>query len=638
VTTTGAPADLRPAVAVVGGAAERRARVADELTGVAARAGAPLLVAPTPAGLPGTAPVGVLVVVPGPDERADDLLLAVAGGDGRPAPRGILVTAASTHGDVHAAVDAGRLQIVVTDPWTPGAFAGQVAAQLQRWHRATRSDADPETLELHEGAEHPDSRLLRDLELDPAALTRRLLDGIESVLGHRVRLELPPGVRLTRQGVGVDGVFVVLAGSVALDRSSEVGELRLHHASTGPVVGLLSLTQRRRAFFTARTTTDVEVVHLSLEQLDRSLATSPDVGSALTAASVQALARRLRRSERLQVERTELAEALAHERAGLAEALRLLEDARLELVESARFATLGELSAGIAHELNNPVAALARATEHLGADLDQLLLDHPDGTLLRRGLDAARTRAPRSTAEERRLVRTVGDAVADRALGRDLVAAGVEDPSEAAALVRDHDRATLRLLATAAGVGTSLRNLRIAAGRISELVASVRAYARPTTEAVPDVDVAASLDDTIALLAHRLRTCEVVRDYRDVPPLRGHPGQLSQVWSNLLTNAAEAAGAGGRLVVATDAPDPAHVRVTIADDGPGIDAEVAARLFEPRFTTKQGVIRYGLGLGLAIAKRVVDAHGGTISVAGTAEGTVATVVLPVAGPPEEDVT
>jgi two-component system, NtrC family, sensor kinase len=104
------------------------------------------------------------------------------------------------------------------------------------------------------------------------------------------------------------------------------------------------------------------------------------------------------------------------------------------------------------------------------------------------------------------------------------------------------------------------------------------------------------------------------------------------VWTNLLVNALEAMDGAGRVEVRTDQPSPARVRVRITDSGPGITADERERIFEPRFTTKDGAIRYGLGLGLPIAKRIVEAHGGTISLdAAAGGGTVATVELPVAG-------
>ena len=110
---------------------------------------------------------------------------------------------------------------------------------------------------------------------------------------------------------------------------------------------------------------------------------------------------------------------------------------------------------------------------------------------------------------------------------------------------------------------------------------------------------------------------------------------MGQVWTNLLVNAAEALDGEGHIRVLTDAPDPEHVRVRISDDGPGMPPDVLKRAFEPRFTTKQGTVRYGLGLGLAIARRVVEQHDGRLSLEADASGTTATVILPVAGPADD---
>ncbi len=549
----------------------------------------------------------------------------------------LLVTDRAVHDDATRAIDGDRLDGVIAIPWTAGALRLHARSQIARWLRAHLPD-DPRTGSLIDDTERPlelpDSEMLRDLEREPAAVTERLLAAIERVLGPRPRLHLPPGIRLTHQGEGVNGVLVVLRGSVALDRSTRVGDLRLHHGSTGPVVGLLSLAQQRRAFFTARTTTDVEVVHLSLEQLDRALRSEPEVGAAMAAVSIRALAQRLRRSEQLQVEKIELNRELDAERERLADALHQLEQARLELVEQARFATLGELAAGIAHELNNPVAALDRAASYITEDLERLVTSHPQGPALAQALTTARDRPPSSTAEEREQRRVLEAAVGDRELARRLLAAAVTDPDDARRLATG-PAGEIALLEAAAGIGTAIRNLEVGAARISGLVASLRSYARPDGDPVEDVDVHQGIEDTLRLTAHRLAGARITRDYDEVPRIRCHPGQLGQVWTNLLVNAAEALDGEGHIRVLTDAPDPEHVRVRISDDGPGMPPDVLKRAFEPRFTTKQGTVRYGLGLGLAIARRVVEQHDGRLSLEADASGTTATVILPVAGPADD---
>ncbi len=173
-----------------------------------------------------------------------------------------------------------------------------------------------------------------------------------------------------------------------------------------------------------------------------------------------------------------------------------------------------------------------------------------------------------------------------------------------------------------------------------ELVTSLRAYARPKGEPVAGIDLHAGLEDTLRLMAHRLHAVEVVRRYGDLPPIRCHPGELEQLWTNLLANALDALGdslgGGGRIELITDTPNLRHVRVQIRDNGRGIDPHILPRVFEPRFTTKQGAVRYGLGLGLAIARRIVDAHGGTIDLHSEPGSTLVTVVLPVGGPPDDE--
>ena len=550
----------------------------------------------------------------------------------------LLVTDRPVHDDVARAVDRDRFEAIIAVPWTSGALGEHARSQVARWLREQRPDHPLTDTMVSSGGrrlELPGSELLTDLELSPDEVADRLLRAVERVLGPRPRLRLPAGTRLTHQDVGVDGVLVVLEGRVALHRHTPVGDLRLHHESTGPVLGLLALAHQRRAYFTARATTAVEVVHLSLEQLDRALSSEPEVGGALAAVSIRALAGRLRRAQQLQVETIELNRELDAERQRLSDALSQLEQARLELVEQARFATLGELAAGVAHELNNPVAAMRRAASYVADDVDRLLEGHPQGETARVTLRAVRDREPRSTQQERSQRRRFEEALGDRELARRMLAAGIDDPDVARRVAADGERALVPLEA-AAGIGGAVHNLEVSSRRIGELVDSLRAYARPDSEPVAGVDLHGGLEDTLRLTAHRLRGIEVVRSYGELPPIRGHPGQLDQVWTNLLVNAAESLEGAGTIEIVTDRPDDDVVRVQVIDDGPGIAPDVLARVFEPRFTTKQGTVRYGLGLGLAIARRIVEQHGGRIRLDSAPGRTVATVQLPIAGPSEDD--
>ena len=547
--------------------------------------------------------------------------------------RNVVLTSSSEHRNLAPAIDAGHLHALVKTPVSGGALPVFATSQLHQWLSAHGLATIPvaDAPDLHPVTSR---HLLDELESSEDELTERLVAAIDAAMERRPRVFLPPGVRLTRQGEPATGVYLILTGEVALSRSTPEETLVLHTTSTGRIVGLLSMAGDTSAFFTATTTTACEVIVLSIDQLDSALRRDPSVALGLAVSSIRGLAQRLRRSEELQEERNDLNRKLERERRRLARTLGALEDARVELISQAKFATLGELSAGVAHELNNPVAALSAAASHLSADVRTLLASHPRGSLLARVAEQAQHHAPISTAQERQIRRRIEKLTGSPEMAFRLMAAGVTDPEVAQQL----SLADLELIEAAANLGTAARNIATASGRITHLVRSLKSYARPELEIVDDVDVHATIDDTLTLVSNRFRDIAVVRDYgAGVRPIRAHPSQLGQVWTNLLVNAADVLADGGRVTITTSMPDSEHVRVDIADDGPGIPASVIGRIFEPRFTTKHGTVRFGMGLGLGLSRSLVAGHGGTISVESSPGHTVFTVILPVAGPdPEPD--
>lgn len=660
---TGAPGPERLVVAVVS-PASLGSQAAHEIE-PAVRAAADVLRVRTLAELfaraaaPGPEPLGRVPLIVATDEvgSLDDVAAAIDHYPVLASARLVLLTERSELTDLGRAVDEDLIREVVAVPWTPGAIADRAAAQTSRWMRDHLPDDERRRL-LGRADEPPEGRspLLEALTHSNDRLTAELIAACEAVLGPRPRLRLPPGVRLAHQGQVVDAVCVVVSGAVALTRHTRVGEVTLHHATTGRIVGLVSLATQGRAYVTATTTTDVELILLSIEQLDRALRENPATEQTLAALLIGSLTTRLSRSEVLQVEKIELAAAVEAERAQATQALEALEQARLELLAQERFATLGELAAGVAHELNNPVAALEGANAHLREDLASLLAGHPDGEMVLSTAAHARTRPAASTRQERAARRALEAVVGDRELARRLVSLGLDadsDPQRVRDLAGDPRRLATAL--AAASVGRQERNVALATKRIRGLVSALSTYVRPEGEMVQDVDVREVLEDSLRLTAHRLRDVAIERDYAEVGAVPGRAGELAQVWTNILSNAADAlAGAGaGAAAGAGDAPDggagepsdfaprlviavagePDGVRVDVTDNGPGIDPQVLPRIFEPRFTTKHGRVRFGLGLGMGLAKSVVDAHGGTIAVDSRPGRTRVTVRLP-AEPPQ----
>ncbi|MDO5501834.1 MAG: ATP-binding protein [Actinomycetia bacterium] len=537
-------------------------------------------------------------------------------------PRVLILTTKVVLDDVADLIDAELLAGIVAIPWTPGRLRVQVRAQLNRW-RAAPSSA------THDEGEAPDSPLLRSLTKPLDHVVRELVEAIEGVLGPRPRVILPAGIRVTREDVSVDGLLIVLRGEVALGVASPTGKIVLHHASTGPLIGLPALIERQRALATAHAVTEVELIHLTVEQVDHALAGDVRVGGLMTAVSMRSLARRLRRAEILQVEKTRLNAELGEERAKLTQALADLSEARLALVAQARSATIGDMAAGIAHELNSPLAALTRSIDHSEHDVLTILGRHPDAALITDVISAARERTSLSTREERRIRRDLTDAGVPSGRVRALVAAGIYTPAEAQRLgesgIPDEQ------IEAAAGLGAALRNARLAEEHISSLVMSLRSAIRPDQVEPTPTSVTDTIEDALRLTGHRLHDIEVRRDYGESATVLAHPAQLTQVWTNLIVNAADALGGSGAIDVEVRRQG-ARVRVYLRDNGPGIAPELQERIFEPRFTTKAGAVRFGLGLGLGISRRIVHEHHGTIVVRSRPGETVFTIDLPAHQP------
>lgn len=270
---------------------------------------------------------------------------------------------------------------------------------------------------------------------------------------------------------------------------------------------------------------------------------------------------------------------------------RLLEEQRKQLAQAEKLASLGQLAAGIAHEINNPVS-------YVKSNLDQFERDAADLIPL---LGAVREllKAPAGT----------------------LAPAGAEPLARLRELwTRADGEGLLTRLPEVAQ--ESLMGVR----RIREIVDGLRLFARE--DAQPEsVDLNAELETTLRLVWSELKyKCEVKRDLGPLPVITGHPGQLAQVFTNLLVNAAQAIETWGRIDIRTR-QEGGEVRVEISDTGQGMTPETQAHLFTPFFTTKPR--GQGTGLGLSICRDIVKRHGGRIEVRSEpGQGSTFTVCLP----------
>jgi signal transduction histidine kinase len=316
-----------------------------------------------------------------------------------------------------------------------------------------------------------------------------------------------------------------------------------------------------------------------------------------------------------------------------------------------KLVSLGRLAAGLAHELNNPAAAVQRSSGLLREALDRWAAATHDLA----GVVADARHAAVIGDLGQQIARLAGSGVStdpleagDRAddLERLLEGHGVAEAAALAAVLAsggwtiEHlrpveaafDGPDLGVVAAWVASGSEVHALVDEVGtgarRISEIVKAVKDYSYMDQAPVQQVDVTVGLDNTLVILRPKLKAgIQVERDYEPgLPVIEAFGSELNQVWTNILDNAIDAMGGQGRIRIHAFARDPDLV-VEICDDGPGMSPEVRERIFEPFYTTKPP--GSGTGLGLHISHNVVGRHGGRIDVRSRHGETCFEVALPI---------
>ena len=256
------------------------------------------------------------------------------------------------------------------------------------------------------------------------------------------------------------------------------------------------------------------------------------------------------------------------------ERTRELQDTQNQLMQSEKLKSLGQLVAGVAHELNNPIGFVHANLQLLDEFIEKLIAAQAKGE------DATR-----------------------------------------------HREAITKLLSRS----------REGTERVKQIVQDLRTFSRTDQAELQSANLIEEIDRTLALMEPRFKgVVEVVREYEELPDVTCYPGQLNQVFLNLLMNACDVLedANGGRVTIRTE-PTEGGVRLEFEDTGPGIPPEVQTRIFDPFFTTKE--VGKGTGLGLSLSHGIIERHGGRIHIVSTPKaGATFVIELPLVAPESLD--
>ncbi len=426
------------------------------------------------------------------------------------------------------------------------------------------------------------------------------------------RLTLKKGDILVRQGGYNDRLYLILSGTLAAYVANPDGkEFKLFEASKNMFAGVYSFFSRT---FTSLATVVAEdtcsLAYITRDQavMDKSRGTSLF-------------------EQFMSVVVTNLAHRQQHEQQIAFEKERMLK----KLVQSKKMASLGQMAAGISHELNNAISVLDRNTQWLSLRMEDILESPEQKKYFKQGLRQGRVSSRALRKQSRRFARMLS-------LDEETARKAAEVQLQA----RDRKKLPPQTIKKDVSrihryweLGATFHDMKIASGLASSVVRSVKALASHQAERKPGIDVNNSIKEALSLLGSPLRKVDLTLNLKEsLSLMTAAPGELVQVWTNLIRNAVESMAAADqekRRLFIQSKYGQGFIWVSIIDNGPGIPSQIFPKIFQPNFTTKEKGLEFGLGLGLTIVERLVSEYGGDITAKSKPGRTEFTVKLPVEG-------
>lgn len=433
---------------------------------------------------------------------------------------------------------------------------------------------------------------------------QRLIDAYFSQ--EERRIVIPAGETILEQGADNDRLYYVCSGELEGFYQEEDSESQamVFSASKGAFIGVHSFfSETLIASSTVISKTESELGWIDTKTTAVELERYGPLTAQFTPIIVNELSRRQRRAMQESIEK---------------------EKALQKLYSAEQMTTLGQLAAGIAHELNNAVGVLSSKTERLQSIILELLEEiHPEASsFVDQGLINGQNI---SSSEVRKRGRELEVSYGiDRDTARELSRAVPE--GELSQFWLKSPEQAVRYW----NIGRDLHDMRLAARHSVGIVRSVKQLGRTDIDTDEILDVNDSINKALVLLQSDLRRVSVHLSPAAMPMVKASATELVQIWANIIKNASDAMEKvqEPEIEISTRVSN-RFVLVTIANNGPEIDEATRRKIFQPNFTTKKGGLSFGLGLGLAIVKRILSGYGGSIAVKSNQEKTIFRIKLPV---------
>ncbi len=439
---------------------------------------------------------------------------------------------------------------------------------------------------------------------------------LERLVAMSEELELKPGDYLMHEGEIGDSMYIIVDGKLQVRKKSGESEVVLAERGEGEVIGEMAVVDQAPRFASVMALTNAHVMKIDQEMFMALLDWSPSSARAI----LKTFGQRLRSTN-------------------------------ATLQQREKMASLGTLAAGIAHELNNPAAAVKRGASQLREDLGRL----EELTIQLDGLDVSDGQREALKNLRGQIDEHAGHAQTLDAITRSDYESEIQDWLEmhdvaepweiaprlvALGFTRERleqwdtlfDKMTLPMViewAAARGASISLLNeISDSAERISNIVKAIKEYSYLDQAPLQEVDVHDGLENTLTILRNKWKQgITINRNYsRGLPKIEAYASELNQVWTNIIDNAIDAMKGEGELTLCTYG-EPDHLCVEICDNGPGIPPDVQSRIFEAFFTTKP--VGQGTGLGLHISYNIIVLkHHGRITVESKPGYTCFKIALP----------